>query len=217
MRRHERVSTLFTSNRPVEDWDKLLGDAAAVSAMLDRLLHHGHVLKCGAPGSRRPVSAVPDAGHAPQGLRGSGCAEHPQTEVASAAKLAHGTILIVEDETSLLSLATTVLERLGLTVLAASTPTEAIRLAEAHEKQLLLLITDVVMPEMNGRDLAKQLEALCPGLKCLFMSGYTNDGLSGSEPRRRVERAQGRERRALTAGGDYSGRARGFRRSGTSG
>jgi two-component system cell cycle sensor histidine kinase/response regulator CckA len=48
-------------------------------------------------------------------------------------------------------------------------------LAEAHEKQLLLLITDVVMPEMNGRDLAKQLEALCPGLKCLFKSGYTND------------------------------------------
>jgi DNA replication protein DnaC len=47
MRRHERVSTLFTSNRPVEDWGKLLGDAAAVSAMLDRLLHHGHVLKCG--------------------------------------------------------------------------------------------------------------------------------------------------------------------------
>lgn len=47
MRRYERVSTLFTSNRPVEDWGKLLGDAAAVSAMLDRLLHHGHVLKCG--------------------------------------------------------------------------------------------------------------------------------------------------------------------------
>ena len=47
MRRYERASTLFTSNRPVEDWGKLLGDAAAVSAMLDRLLHHGHVLKCG--------------------------------------------------------------------------------------------------------------------------------------------------------------------------
>jgi len=47
MRRYERTSTLLTSNRPVEDWGKLLGDAAAVSAMLDRLLHHGHVLKCG--------------------------------------------------------------------------------------------------------------------------------------------------------------------------
>ena len=47
MRRYERASTLLTSNRPIEDWGKLLGDTAAVTAMLDRLLHHGHVLKCG--------------------------------------------------------------------------------------------------------------------------------------------------------------------------
>lgn len=47
MRRHERASTIVTSNRPVDDWGKLLGDNAAVSAMLDRLLHHSHVLKCG--------------------------------------------------------------------------------------------------------------------------------------------------------------------------
>lgn len=47
MRRHERASTLLTSNRPVEDWGKLLGDTPAITAMLDRLLHHGHVLKCG--------------------------------------------------------------------------------------------------------------------------------------------------------------------------
>ncbi len=47
MRRYERASTLLTSNRPVEDWGKLLGDSAAVTAMLDRLLHHGHVLQCG--------------------------------------------------------------------------------------------------------------------------------------------------------------------------
>jgi DNA replication protein DnaC len=47
MRRYERASTVFTSNRPVEDWGKLFGDTAAVAAILDRLLHHGHVLKCG--------------------------------------------------------------------------------------------------------------------------------------------------------------------------
>jgi DNA replication protein DnaC len=47
MRRYERASTVLTSNRPVEDWGKMLGDVAAVSAMLDRLLHHGHLLKCG--------------------------------------------------------------------------------------------------------------------------------------------------------------------------
>lgn len=47
MRRSERASTLLTSNRPVDDWGKLLGDTAAVTALLDRLLHHAHVLKCG--------------------------------------------------------------------------------------------------------------------------------------------------------------------------
>jgi DNA replication protein DnaC len=57
MRRYERASTLLTSNRPVEDWGKLLGDVAAVSSMLDRLLHHGHVLKCG-PRSWRTKTAV---------------------------------------------------------------------------------------------------------------------------------------------------------------
>jgi DNA replication protein DnaC len=61
MRRYERASTLLTSNRPVEDWGKLLGDAAAVTAMLDRILHHGHVLKCG-PRSWRTKSAVATAG-----------------------------------------------------------------------------------------------------------------------------------------------------------
>jgi DNA replication protein DnaC len=57
MRRYERYSTLLTSNRPVEDWGKLLGDVAAVSSMLDRLLHHGHVLKCG-PRSWRTKTAA---------------------------------------------------------------------------------------------------------------------------------------------------------------
>src|SRR6185369_16907586 len=64
MRRYERFSTLLTSNRPVEDWGKLLGDVAAVSAMLDRLLHHGHVLKCG-PRSWRTKTAATAAGGAP--------------------------------------------------------------------------------------------------------------------------------------------------------
>jgi DNA replication protein DnaC len=58
MRRYERFSTLLTSNRPVDDWGKLLGDVAAVSAMLDRLLHHGHVLKCGARSWRTKTAAA---------------------------------------------------------------------------------------------------------------------------------------------------------------
>jgi DNA replication protein DnaC len=57
MRRYERASTLLTSNRPVEDWGKLLADVAAVSAMLDRLLHHGHILKCGPKSWRTKVAA----------------------------------------------------------------------------------------------------------------------------------------------------------------
>ena len=57
MRRYERASTLLTSNRPVEDWGKLLGDVAAITAMLDRILHHGHVLKCG-PRSWRTKAAI---------------------------------------------------------------------------------------------------------------------------------------------------------------
>ena len=61
MRRYERASTLITSNRPVEDWGKLLGDTATVAAMLDRLLHHAHVLKCG-PRSWRTKTADLKAG-----------------------------------------------------------------------------------------------------------------------------------------------------------
>jgi DNA replication protein DnaC len=60
MRRYERASTLMTSNRPVEDWGKLLGDVAAVAAMLDRMLHHGHVLNAvlaaGAPKQLPPCN-----------------------------------------------------------------------------------------------------------------------------------------------------------------
>jgi DNA replication protein DnaC len=70
MRRYERTSTVLTSNRPVEDWGKMLGDVAAVSAMLDRVLHHGHVLKCG-PRSWRtklaPAAAIGVAWTASEG------------------------------------------------------------------------------------------------------------------------------------------------------
>jgi DNA replication protein DnaC len=55
MRRYERASTILTSNRPVDDWGKLLGDTAAVTALLDRLLHHAHVIKCGPKSWRTKV------------------------------------------------------------------------------------------------------------------------------------------------------------------
>ena len=60
MRRYERASTLLTSNRPIDDWGKLLGDTAAVTAMLDRLLHHGHLLKCGPHSWRTKTHPQPE-------------------------------------------------------------------------------------------------------------------------------------------------------------
>lgn len=85
------------------------------------------------------------------------------------------TILLVEDEPSILEVTRTMLERQGYVVMTANTPGEAIRVATEHPGEIQLLITDVVMPEMNGRDLASRLLSQHPGLKRLFMSGYTAD------------------------------------------
>lgn len=85
------------------------------------------------------------------------------------------TILLVEDEPSILGMTKRMLARRGYSVLAASTPSEAIRLATEHHGPIHLLMTDVVMPEMNGRDLALRLMSVFPSMKCLFMSGYTAD------------------------------------------
>jgi PAS domain S-box-containing protein len=85
------------------------------------------------------------------------------------------TVLLVEDEPTLLEMTQFMLEKLGYTVLAATTPGEAIRLAHEKAGEIDLLITDVVMPEMNGRELAQRLVGFYPKLKQLFMSGYTAD------------------------------------------
>jgi PAS domain S-box-containing protein len=85
------------------------------------------------------------------------------------------TILLVEDEPAILKMTKMMLEKLGYIVITAATPGEAIRHARESSKNIQLLITDVVMPEMNGRDLGKNLSKLFPALKQLFMSGYTAD------------------------------------------
>jgi len=85
------------------------------------------------------------------------------------------TILVVEDERAILEMIATMLQTQGYNVLAAGTPGEAIRLATEHSGEIPLLLTDVVMPEMNGRELAGSLRSLHPRLKSLFMSGYTAD------------------------------------------
>ncbi len=85
------------------------------------------------------------------------------------------TILLVEDEPAILKMTRMILERKGYTVLSAATPAEAMKKAKNHSDVIDLLMTDVVMPEMNGRDLAEQITALYPNIRLLFMSGYTAD------------------------------------------
>jgi PAS domain S-box-containing protein len=108
--------------------------------------------------------------------RHAGAAGQARTNHASGQMLrGQESILLVEDEPAFLKLTTAILERAGYSVLATGTPGEAIRLAGEHGADIALLITDVVMPEMNGRDLAKHLLCLYPKLRRLFMSGLTAD------------------------------------------
>jgi len=95
---------------------------------------------------------------------------------AKTSSVPHGNgelVLLVEDEVAILNVGKEMLERLGFRVLTAATPSEAIRQAHGHSDEIRLLITDVIMPEMNGRDLASVLVGMKPDLPCLFTSGYT--------------------------------------------
>ncbi|ACN16946.1 two-component sensory box histidine kinase/response regulator [Desulforapulum autotrophicum HRM2] len=83
------------------------------------------------------------------------------------------TILLVEDERAILEMTSAMLERLGYKVLGASSPHEAIRMSQNADFKIHLLMTDVVMPQMNGWELAEKVLQVYPNLKCLFMSGYT--------------------------------------------
>lgn len=85
------------------------------------------------------------------------------------------TILVVEDEPGIITLSTAMLTGLGYTVLPANSPDEAIKLADGNQVKIDLLLTDIIMPGMNGRDLSQQLLLTHPDMKCLFMSGYTAD------------------------------------------
>ncbi len=84
-------------------------------------------------------------------------------------------ILLVEDEPAILHMTATMLERLGYSVMSAAKPREAVHLVAQYQGKIDLLVTDVVMPELNGRDLAETLTDYQPTLKCLFTSGYTAD------------------------------------------
>ena len=85
------------------------------------------------------------------------------------------TILVVEDEADVREIATRIMERRGYHVLAAVDGVDAIRILEASPRRIDLLVSDIVMPGMGGRDLAERAEQLQPGIRILFMSGYTDD------------------------------------------
>ncbi len=96
----------------------------------------------------------------------------PEAEHATSGR---GTILVVEDDSMILEMTASMLETLGYDVLRARLPSEAVALVRDRGRSVDLLLTDTIMPEMNGRDLARELSSLFPGLRCLFMSGYTAD------------------------------------------
>ena len=104
----------------------------------------------------------------------------PETTPPESIAEGRETILLVEDEPVNLTITKEMLEVFGYRVFAASTPDDAIHIANERSGNIQLLITDVVMPKMNGLDLAKKLLALYPGMKCLFMSGYTSSVLASN-------------------------------------
>jgi two-component system, cell cycle sensor histidine kinase and response regulator CckA len=87
------------------------------------------------------------------------------------------TVLLADDEMLVLSLTGTVLREQGYRVLEANEPGEALRICAEHDGPIDVLVTDVVMPQMNGRELAERVTGLRPGIKVLYMSGYTEDTL----------------------------------------
>jgi two-component system, cell cycle sensor histidine kinase and response regulator CckA len=106
----------------------------------------------------------------------AGEAEKKKTEIGTNVPLSHGEmVLLVEDDPAIIKIGKVILEKLGYKVLTADMPSKALNLAREYGNEISLLITDVIMPGMNGRDLAIQLHNICPDIKTLFMSGYTAD------------------------------------------
>ena len=102
---------------------------------------------------------------------------HPQRHELTVTPKGHETLLLVEDDNAVRVLANHILQSCGYQVLEAAGGQQAIRLAESHRGPLDLLVSDVVMPHLSGRQLAEQLAALQPRMKVLFLSGYTDDSV----------------------------------------
>ena len=97
---------------------------------------------------------------------------HPVTELGGSE-----TVLIVEDDDSLRKLAHKALQQHGYRVLTAENGEDALRVGEAHDGSIDLLLTDVIMPKMSGKDVVKRLQPLYPHMKVIYMSGYTDNAI----------------------------------------
>jgi CheY-like chemotaxis protein len=104
-----------------------------------------------------------------------GTTETPRERLQEIPLTGTETVLIVEDEPEIITLAKIALEKYGYKVLSAQSPSDALAICEEYGDKIDLLITDVVMPEMNGKELKEKIEMKYPGIKVLFMSGYPAD------------------------------------------
>jgi CheY-like chemotaxis protein len=98
-----------------------------------------------------------------------------QVDTYETSQIGNETVLLVEDDTKILRMARSMLYHLGYNTYTASTPSEAVGLAYDNADDIQLLITDVVMPDMNGRELSEKIQAISPSIKVLYMSGYTSN------------------------------------------
>jgi len=152
----------FTTRRPGEGAG--LGLSSVVGTV-EQAGGHVQVERTGTDGTTFLVLLPRSAARVGEGSRGSASTSLEGTE----------RLLVVEDEPAVLDLIRRTLESYGYTVLHASTPDRALRAMQDHDARVDLLLTDVVMPGMNGRELATHLRGLDPALRVLFMSGYSSD------------------------------------------
>jgi CheY-like chemotaxis protein len=112
--------------------------------------------------------------------RRAGRGRHRAQPITASADTARGaeTILLVEDEREVRALARDILKARGYTVLEASDGTDALQISERHPGTIHLVLTDLVMPGMSGRELVSRLTILRPGVAVLYMSGYTDDAMA---------------------------------------
>jgi len=118
------------------------------------------------PAAPQPSVAMPSSTATPA---------RPEAEERPAATASGRTVLVVEDEPALLTMVTTVLRRHGYVVVPAANAEQAERAALEHTGHLHLLLTDMIMPGLNGHQLWTRMRAAHPGLRCLVMSGYTRE------------------------------------------